>query len=210
MPRVTHGCLQLAKFDQAPRYLADWKKPVLFDEVQYEGNLDKRWGNISGDEMARRVWDGVVAGCYVTHGETLLNQDAEMSEDTTPTLWWSHGGTLKGTSPAQIAFLRKLVEESAVATGGVAVKAGFEAPEKPYYLNATVYATDKTTARTVLYFFDDHQPIWYEFPLPAGRFKADAIGPITMTVTELDGTYSGKARIRLSGKPFRAMRFRAV
>ena len=209
-PWVTHGCLQLAKFDQAPRYLADWKKPVLFDEVQYEGNLDKRWGNISGDEMARRVWDGVVAGCYVTHGETLLDANAEMSEDTTPTLWWSHGGTLKGTSPAQIAFLRKLVEESAVATGGVGVRPGFEAQEKPYYLNATVYATDKTTARTVLYYFDDHQPIWYEFPLPPGKFKADAIEPIAMTVTELDGTYSGKARIRLSGKPFRAMRFRAV
>lgn len=209
-PWVTHGCLQLAKFDQAPRYLADWKKPVVFDEVQYEGNLDRRWGNISGDEMTRRFWLGVVSGCYVTHGETLLNPDAEMNEDTTPTLWWAHGGTLKGTSPPQIGFLRKLVEESAKPNGGIAVRPGLEAPEKPYYLNAIVYATDKKTARTILYYFDDHQPIWYEFPLPPGNFKADAIDPLSMTVTPLHGTYSGKARIRLSGKPFRAMRFSAV
>jgi hypothetical protein len=96
-PWVTHGCMQSAKFDQAARYIADWQKPVLFDEVQYEGNLNRRWGNISCEEMARRFWLGVIAGCYVTHGETLLDADASMDEDATPTLWWSHGGTLKGT-----------------------------------------------------------------------------------------------------------------
>jgi hypothetical protein len=227
-PWVTHGCLQTAKFDDAPLYLADWKKPVLFDEVQYEGNLNKRWGNLSGDEMARRFWLGVIHGCYVTHGETLLDADAEMSEDTTPTLWWSHGGTLKGKSPAQIAFLRKLVEESCGLAQSQqqilplrdaqgqednkkdAVRAGFEADPKPYYLNATVYAEDKKTARTILYFFDDHQPIWYEFPLPAGTFKAEYLDPMAMTMTPIAGSFSGKARIRLSGKPFRGMRFTAV
>ena len=33
-PWVTHGCMQSAKFDVATQYLADWRKPVLFDEVQ--------------------------------------------------------------------------------------------------------------------------------------------------------------------------------
>lgn len=209
-PWVTHGCMQLAKFDEAARYLADWGKPVLFDEVQYEGNLDRRWGNISGDEMTRRFWQGVVSGCYVTHGETLLDADAEMSEETTPTLWWAHGGRLKGMSPRQIAFLRRLVEESAVPHGGVEVRAGFEAQEKPYYLNATVYAADGRRARTVLYFLDDHQPIWYEFPLPEGVFRAEMIDPLACTVAPVEGTFRGKSRIRLSGRPFRAVRFVAV
>jgi Domain of unknown function (DUF5060)/Protein of unknown function (DUF4038)/Domain of unknown function (DUF5605) len=205
-PWVTHGCMQSAKFDQAVRYIDDWRKPVLFDEVQYEGNLNRRWGNISGEEMARRFWLGVIAGCYVTHGETLLDADAAMDEEGTPTLWWSHGGALKGTSPAMIALLRKLVEESA----GPGMKAGLEAQASAYYLNATAYAADGKTAKTILYFFDDHQPIWYEFPLPAGTFTAEAIDPVAMTMTALAGTYTGKARIRLSGKPFRAMRFRAA
>ena len=199
-PWVTHGCLQTAKFDEAASYLADWRKPVLFDEVQYEGNLNRRWGNISGEEMARRFWLGMVNGCYVTHGETLLNPEAAMDEDATPTLWWSHGGTLKGTSPAKIAFLRKLVE-------GIT---GFEVQAGPYYLNATAYAADKKTAKTILYYFDDHQPIWYEFPLPAGKFTAEMIDPLAMTTKPVAGTFSGKAKIKLSGRPFQAMRFVAV
>jgi len=206
-PWVTHGCMQSAKFDAAPMYLADWRKPVLFDEVQYEGNLNRRWGNLSGDEMARRFWLGVIEGCYVTHGETLLDPAAALDENATPTLWWSHGGVLHGSSPAKIAFLRKLVEESGA---GADVRFGLEAQASPYYLNATVYAVDGKHAKTILYYLDDHQPIWYEFPLPEGTFKAEAIDPVAMTVTALPGTFSGKARIRLAGKPFRAMRFRVV
>src|SRR6201994_3745070 len=126
-PWVTHASLQTSDFAAAPGFRTAWKKPVCYDEVQYEGNLNSRWGNISGDEMARRFWLGVIAGCYVTHGETLLPADSPMTEDTTPTLWWSHGGELHGSSPAQIAFLRKLVEESAQAGHGVVVRAGLEA-----------------------------------------------------------------------------------
>jgi hypothetical protein len=77
-------------------------------------------------------------------------------------------------------------------------------------LNATVYAADGIAAKAILYFFDDHQPIWYEFPLPGGTFRAEMIDPFAMTTTALPGTFSGKAKVRLSGRPFRAMRFRAV
>jgi hypothetical protein len=203
---VTHGCLQTAKFDAAPTYLAEWKKPILFDEVQYEGNLNRRWGNLSGDEMARRFWLGVMAGCYVTHGETLLDRDEAMDENATPVLWWSHGGVLKGTSPAQIAFLRRLVEAS--GTGNV--RRGLEAQAKPYYLNATVPSVDGKDAETVLYYFDDHQPIWYEFPLPEGTFTAEALDPQAGTVTKVAGRFAGKAKIRLTGRPFQGMRFRRV
>ena len=205
-PWVTHGCMQSAKFDAAPAYLADWRKPVMFDEVQYEGNLNRRWGNLSGDEMTRRFWLGVIEGCYVTHGETLLDPDAALTEDATPTLWWAHGGALKGTSPAQIGFLRRIVAEMNEGD----VRFGLEADVKPYYLNASVWSRDKSRVKAILYFFDDHQALWYEFPLPEGTFAAEAIDPMAMTVRALDGTFTGKAKIRLEGKAFRAMRFRAV
>jgi Domain of unknown function (DUF5060)/Protein of unknown function (DUF4038)/Domain of unknown function (DUF5605) len=209
-PWVTHGCLQTANFGAAARYLQDWRKPVVFDEVQYEGNLNKRWGNLSGDEMTRRFWLGMMAGCYVTHGETLLDPKAAMDEEATPTLWWSHGGTLRGTSPAQIAFLRKLVEESAVSNGPVKVRPGLEAQADGYYSNAAAYSMDGKRAETVIYFMDYHQPVWYEFPLPEGTFRAEAIDPMAMEIVALDGTFSGKAKIKLAGRPYRAMRFRAV
>ena len=205
-PWCTHASLQTAEFSLAPQMRKSLRKPVLFDEVQYEGNLNRRWGNISGPELARRFWLGVLQGGYVTHGETLLPASAAPDEETTPTLWWSHGGTLHGTSPRSIAFLRKLVEEACTEKGARCV---FDPSPEPYYLNATVFARDGKTARTVLYYFDDHQPIWYEFPLPDGEFTAEAIDPEQGTITALPGTYHGKAKIKLAARPFQAMRFRA-
>ncbi len=48
-------------------------KPVSIDECCYEGTIAELWGNISGQKMVRRFWDGVVNGGYVTHGETFNN-----------------------------------------------------------------------------------------------------------------------------------------
>lgn len=213
-PWVTHASLQTSDFSIAARDLPAWRKPICFDEVMYEGNLNRRWGNISGTEMTRRFWLGVIAGCYVTHGETYLDPKQPFDEESTPVIWWSHGGKLHGSSPAQIAFLRKLVEESIYSDGhpvpALYSRSGFEADTKSYYLNATAYAEDGKHARTILYFFDFHQPIWYEFPLPEGTFTAEKIDPIEMTVTPISGRFSGPTKLQLSGSPLQAIRFRAV
>jgi hypothetical protein len=206
-PWVTHASLQTDNFDAAPGYLAAWRKPVVYDECKYEGNLNKRWGNISANEMSRRFWLGIINGCYVTHGETYLPEtNAAFNEDTTPTLWWSHGGTLHGASTAQIALLRKLVEEAAITAGKAHM--GFEAQTNPYYLNATTYGPDGKQAQTVLYYMDTHQPVWYEFPLPAGTFHAELIDPISGAITPVPGTHTGKAaKLRLTVRPYQAVRF---
>jgi Domain of unknown function (DUF5060)/Protein of unknown function (DUF4038)/Domain of unknown function (DUF5605) len=207
-PWVTHVCLQSAAFDKAPEWLKVWKKPGVFDEVMYEGNLNKRWGNISGEEMARRFWLGVIAGCYVTHGETLLDPNGPLDENSTPVLWWAHGGKLKGTSPARIAFLRKLVEETAAAAGRQAKRTGLEAQSPSYYLNASSVDGTGKKIEEILYYMDFHQPIYYEFPLPEGSFTAELIDPWEMTVKALPGRVSGKAKIKLAGRPYQAVRFR--
>jgi hypothetical protein len=207
-PWVTHASLQSSKFEQAPEWLAAWNKPICFDEVQYEGNLNSRWGNLSGEEMARRFWLGVMAGCYVTHGETLLDPDSSLDENTTPTLWWAHGGTLHGTSPARIAFLRKLVEES--AAGSPARRPGLEAQPAPYYLNASVVNQSNKQPEEILYYMDYHQPIFYDFPLPDGKFTAELIDPWEMKITPLPGTFGGKTKMKLTGRPFQALRFRRI
>ncbi len=207
-PWVTHASLQLAKFDQAPEWLDAWRKPICFDEVQYEGNISSRWGNLSGEEMARRFWLGVIAGCYVTHGETLLDPDSSFDETGTTTLWWAHGGTLHGTSPARIAFLRKLVEDSVAGTP--IRRAGLEAQSTPYYLNASVVSRADRLPQEILYYMDEHQPIYYDFPLPEGKFSAELIDPWEMKITALPGSFGGKTRLKLTARPFQAVRFRRI
>jgi Domain of unknown function (DUF5060)/Protein of unknown function (DUF4038)/Domain of unknown function (DUF5605) len=210
-PWVTHASLQTTDFDRAAEWLRAWGKPVVFDEVQYEGNLNRRWGNISGEEMARRFWLGVLAGCYVTHGETYLDPDAAMDENMTPVLWWAHGGTLKGTSVARIGFLRRLVEEMA-AKGGE--RAGLEAGVAPYYLNASSVSVSvdggSFGTQDILYSMDFHQPIYYEFPLPEGSYSAEMVDPWGMTLTAVPGKFAGKTKLRLLGKAFQGVRFRRV
>lgn len=157
--------------------------------------------------MVRRFWLGVINGCYVTHGETYLPDTEEaFNEETTPTLWWSHGGTLHGESSAAIAQLRKIVEDSAATPSA---RMGFFAQDKPYYLNATVYGgADGKQAQTILYFMDEHQPVWYEFPLPEGTFTAELIDPVRNTITHASGIHRGKSKLRLPVRPHQAVRFR--
>jgi len=209
-PWVTHASLQTSKFDEAENWLKAWNKPIVFDEVQYEGNLNSRWGNLSGEEMMRRFWLGTITGCYVTHGETYLDPDKAFDENSTPTIWWSHGGKLHGTSPERIGFLRKLVEDTSAAAGKDAKRTGLEAQPAAYYLNASSLDEPGKATEEILYFMDFHQPIYYDFPLPEGKFTAEMIDPWEMKVTKLPDTFSGKTRLKLLGRPFQALRFRRI
>lgn len=211
-PWITHASLQSTNFAAAPDYLAAWNKPVCYDEVQYEGNLNRRWGNLSGEEMTRRFWLGVINGCYVTHGETYLPADQPLDESSSSPIFWSQGGPLRGSSPVRIAFLRKLLEETANGGNGGAraARIGLTPQHNPYYLNAVAFEADGNTARAILYYFDDHQPIWYEFPLPEGEFTAEWIDPLAMKIEPQSGRFFGKTKLRLPGRPYQAVRFRAV
>ncbi len=99
---VTHASLQTKGLSEIPRWIREYKKPVVIDECCYEGNLPHFWGSISGQEMVRRFWRCCASGAYCTHGETFLSDD--------DILWWARGGSLKGESPKRIAFLRQIME----------------------------------------------------------------------------------------------------
>lgn len=101
-PETTHCCIQDDNVQLTPEYQRKYEKPVIFDEIGYEGNVPYTWGNLSGFELVHRFWTAVTYGGYCSHGETFLNE----KED----LWWSKGGTLKGESPSRIAFLKQLAE----------------------------------------------------------------------------------------------------
>jgi hypothetical protein len=108
-PGFTHVSVQDETPVQSPNSMAllrnVYHKPVLCDEVGYEGNLKSRWGRYSPEEMTYLVWNGVIGGGYVTHGECYMQKDA------TDTIFWAKGGEFKGSSWKRIAFLRKIMEE---------------------------------------------------------------------------------------------------
>jgi hypothetical protein len=188
-PWVTHASLQVYDFDHVPEWKKAWGKPVVFDEVMYEGNLARRWGNLTGEELTRRFWLVVTAGAYCTHGEVIARKDAKdgLSAD---------GAVLLGESPERIAFLRKLVYEDGI---------GMEQYEDAYYRSAG------KKGELYLYYFDFHRPASYVFPLPEGvTFRGELIDPWAMTSTALPGTFTGKSEIELSGRPYQAVRFRKV
>ncbi len=185
-PWCTHASLQTYDFEKSPERLAAWNKPIIYDEIQYEGNISRRWGNLPAEEMTHRFWRAIVHGVYATHGETY------MTADGSPV--WSDAGELHGTSPARITFLRKLLESTGTT--------GLMAAEDPYYLNAG------NPGGPILYYFDYHCVGEYEFPLPENvKFHATLIDPWAMTKTALPGTFSGKSKITLTGKPYMAVLF---
>jgi hypothetical protein len=158
----THASLQEYDFEKSAARLAAWNKPIIYDEIQYEGDISRRWGNLSAQEMTYRFWRAIVNGVYATHGETFNVTDG--------TTVWSDGGKLRGQSAERITWLRKLLEATKTT--------GLMAPEGPYYLNAA------NPGEVYLWFFDFHCVGEYEFPLP--------------------GTFSGKSKITLTGKPYMA------
>ncbi|MGW0665114.1 DUF5060 domain-containing protein [Streptodolium elevatio] len=105
---VTHASMQGPDIYKTAEHIDAWRrqwgKPVVLDECGYEGNLEYAWGNLSGEELTRRCWEGAVRGGYVGHGETYHRDDEQV--------WWAKGGELVGDAPARIAFLRKVIEDA--------------------------------------------------------------------------------------------------
>lgn len=185
-PWCTHASLQEYDFEKSEQRRQAWRKPILYDEIQYEGNIERRWGNLPPEVIARRFWQAIVNGAYATHGETYRSPDALPM--------WTDAGKLRGTSPARIDFLRRLLETTGTS--------GLTAAVDPYYTNAFV------ADRLYLWYFGDHSPAEYAFPLPEKiSFRATLLDPWAMTRTPLEGRFSGKSTIALPGKPYQAILF---
>jgi hypothetical protein len=209
LPWVTHASIQngsaVEDFGRAVLYRDAYRKPVAYDEVKYEGNIEQRWGTLSAEEMVHRFWQGVIAGTYVTHGETYLHP-----EDI---LWWTKGGVLHGQSPPRIGFLRKIVEEGPAE--------GMELIDK--WQN---HRTAGKKGEYYLVYLGKDRPTEWKFELPRSglqvplRLKAELIDTWAMTITPLPGVFEtrpvgkylytcpDRPRIELPGRPYLALRFR--
>jgi hypothetical protein len=199
-PWITHCSIQRLDVYKTSENTNEWRtmfgKPIVIDECTYEGNINHGWGNITGEELTRRFWEGVVRGGYMGHGETYVHpQDI---------LWWSHGGDLHGTSPERIAFLRNILEE---APGGLSPIFTNPAEEIPYW----DVAVGGIGEDYYLFYFGFNQPAFRNFKMGEGKkYKVDIIDTWNMTVTELDEIYSGNFRIDMPGKQYIAIRMTKV
>jgi hypothetical protein len=193
-PWITHCSVQRVDVyktsENTDEWRKQWNKPIVIDECAYEGDIDQGWGNITGEEMVRRFWEGAVRGGYVGHGETYLHP-----EDI---LWWSKGGQLYGDSPKRIGFLRWIMEEGPVEglnpleTAWDAPSAGI--PDKFY-----------------LYYYGFNRPSFREYRMTPGiEYKVEVIDTWEMTINELEGVYEGKFRIELPGKQYMAVRMTKI
>ena len=192
-PWITHASVQLVDAYRTAEDTDDmrerWGKPVVFDECGYEGDLEHGWGNITGQELVRRAWEGALRGGYVNHGETYLNETEE--------LWWSKGGELVGSSPERFAFLRSVIAE---LPGGRLdpVTSNWDAP----------WAAAGDVLVTYLGFA---QPRYRTIIRPPGtRYTVDIIDTWAMTVERLPREFEGAFRVELPGRQWIALRLTPI
>lgn len=109
MDEITHTSIQdeapVEDFGRAATVRNIFRKPVIFDEVCYEGNLSSRWGRLSGQEMLHRICLGLIAGTYVTHGECYEEKEGGFDD-----IFWAKGGKWRGESWKRIAFVRNILD----------------------------------------------------------------------------------------------------
>ncbi len=206
-PWITHVSLQYYNAVRVPGVsplLHDlYQKPVVHDEINYEGNSPKRWGQLSGEELTFRFWNAYMGGAYATHGEVLKGD------------WLSNGGKLRGESPERIGFLKEIIEDGPAK--------GLK-PIDQYYLNNMA---GKPGSYYLIY-FGKEKPLSWDFVLPDDgleegiQFKVDVIDTWNMTITPIDKVFEveeldnynfidkDQESIQLPGKEYFALRIQKV
>ncbi len=100
---VTHASIQTSDMAAGVRFREQFKKPVIYDECKYEGDIPHGWGQLTPEQMVKNFWQGTLSGCYAGHGETYLHPEDK--------LWWAKGGVLHGKSPQRIAYLKDVMSK---------------------------------------------------------------------------------------------------
>ncbi|HLR38107.1 MAG TPA: DUF5605 domain-containing protein, partial [Chitinophagaceae bacterium] len=205
-PWVSHVSMQYYNAADVPGVvplLRDiYKKPIVLDEINYEGDINRRWGQLTGKEMTYRFWIVYIGGGYATHGESFENSP-----------WISTGGKLIGKSPSRIAFLKKIVDD---------------APElKPIDQYYVMNMAGKEGSYYLLY-FGKKKPGEWKFLLPDNglkegmKFKAEIIDTWNMTIESVDKVFEVKRQddykfvdtkgqsIQIPDKPYMALRLTRI
>lgn len=175
-------------------------KPIVWDEVGYEGNFPHCWGNFTPEELVRRSWEAILRGGYCGHGETYFSDDG--------IIWWAHGGPLKGDSPERFRFMREFLEDvpgCGLRLAKLRDDIHFQwddyvaVPEDPQYYGDYYF----------LYFSIWRPPfrqIWIDDDT---WFDAEIVDTWNMTVTYA-GRFKGRFELPLPGRQYIGIRLKRV
>jgi hypothetical protein len=200
-PLLTHASIQNEDTYKAKELRIRFKKPVIYDECRYEGNINWSWGNLTAQEMVNKFWRGFTNGGYVGHGETYeMENPVKWGNQSDAEMWWSKGGVLRGESPERIKFLKQIIES---APGYLTPVVNYER-WMPY--SAVGYKDEY-----FLNYYNMDQPRSQQVKLPKNaNYKAEIINAWDMTITPVEGIFSGNSLIQLPQKPFSAIRFTKI
>lgn len=195
-PWITHVSAQTSQFYNAIKWREQYKKPLLFDEMRYEGDVPSGWGNMTGQEMTSYFWMAGLSGGYGTHGETFRN-----NADTSETRWWGKGGYLAGESPERIGFFRSVMEKAPVSE----MKPELIDNGDPSQLNNNIYIFSKPGEFYLVYTADPEQII--EIRLAGDvKYKMEIIDTWNMEIIEETIAEPGKF-VYKTLIPFTLLRF---
>lgn len=171
-------------------------KPVVLDEIGYEGDIQFGWGNLTPEEELRRFWESAMRGGYPGHGETYLNHDN--------ILWWSHGGTLHGESYKRFTLLKQIMEEvpgKEIAYFNNEWDSTCAVPEEDI---------DKDVKQQYIYYYGFQRPGYRDFFVDETTdYEVDIIDTWNMTVVNA-GVFHSKFRITLPARQYIAVRLRKI
>ncbi|WP_081848844.1 DUF5605 domain-containing protein [Clostridium sp. KNHs205] len=193
-PWVTHCSIQRQDLYKSSELVDEWriryKKPVVLDEIAYEGNIQYGWGNITGEEMLRRFWEAVCRGGYAGHGETYLHEEE--------ILWWSHGGELHGESHKRFQFLYQTMKQ----TPGI----GLKPYEQCSWDEVCAVPQDVTyRGQYYLYYYSFMRPSFRDFYFDEEtEYEVRVLDTWNMTMEE-KGIKKGRFRIELPGTQYIAV-----
>ena len=201
-PWITHCSIQRQDPYKCAEYVDQWraqfKKPIVLDEIGYEGNIQHGWGNLSGKELTRRFWEAACRGGYGGHGETFFRKDR--------ILWWSHGGCLHGESPDRIKFLKKIMEE----TSSVGLRFHQMHWDELCCIPDTFSSQNKTIQDKYVFYYGFNRPSFRKYHIDdTTEFVVEVIDTWEMTI-ENRGTFSGDFTIELPAKEYMAVRLSIV
>ena len=195
-PLLTHASIQGEDTYKSKEYRNKYKKPVVFDECRYEGNIPWSWGNLTEQSMTEKFWRGFTNGGFVGHGETYVTENpVQLPEVSSDVLWWSKGGNLKGESPERIKFLRKIIETA-----------------PPYLKSIPLFTWMPFSCVGIdrefyLGYLNDAQPRSVVIDLPKdASYKVEIIDTWNMTIKPVDKKFTGRSLIELPAKPYIALR----
>ncbi|GAA4433543.1 DUF5605 domain-containing protein [Georgenia halophila] len=182
-PWVTHASIQLGQATEdvgrASLFRDAYRKPIVLDEIKYEGDVPERWGHLTPQQLVHQFWIATVSGCYASQGESFTLENGS--------LHIVQGGPLRGESPPRLGFLRGLLEQ----VDG----AGLD-PIDGWWDDGFVVGVPGST---YLQYLGRRSPATWTFRLPQGRwgarletgdrFEVDVIDTWNMTVTPVGRTF---------------------